>query len=356
VKNNKPRDEWGVIEATHMLGDREITRETWLEDCFPPWGEYINWQMENTAAEKGKIYLWWLGGPSWAIRHQDEVFLLDNYAGPSIVTRYENSGDCQNTGAEYLHWMRLNPQVIDIWKFKQMDAVFITHHHADHCDIYTVKAILQTTTAKFVGPKMTAAILKKWGVPDSRIIEVKPGDTLPFKSLEVVVEKNFDMNAVKTTLGLPEGSNIKPTMDDAAVTYIFKSSGGNIAFVGDGIYHNGFYGVGQRNKIDVTILDMGHNPSGSYDKLTPFDAYRVAKALGSKVVIPDHYDNWACTYLEPDQLEYIVKQNDPAMKTVILKPGALFIYPDHQDIGRYKYPDWQERINWKKARYTLENE
>jgi len=107
--DTKDRDKWGVIEATHMLTNREITRETWLEDCFPPWGQYINYQMENTTAEAGKIYLWWFGGPSWGIKHGEEIFLLDNYAGPSIVTRYENSGDCQNTGADYLHWMRLNP-------------------------------------------------------------------------------------------------------------------------------------------------------------------------------------------------------------------------------------------------------
>jgi L-ascorbate 6-phosphate lactonase len=90
--------------------------------------------------------------------------------------------------------------------------------------------------------------------------------------------------------------------------------------------------------------------------LTPYDAFRIGKALNAKVLIPDHYENWACTYLEPDELEEITKRNDPNMKTVILKTGALFVYPDDKDMGRYKYPDWQERFDWRKARYTLENE
>jgi len=115
--NKVQRDEWGVVEATHMLRNREITRETWLEDCFPPWGEYINRQMDEAVVAPGKVNLWWFGGPSWGIKHQDDIFLLDNYAGPSMVTRYANSGDCQNTGADHLHWMRLNPQIVDIWKF-----------------------------------------------------------------------------------------------------------------------------------------------------------------------------------------------------------------------------------------------
>jgi L-ascorbate 6-phosphate lactonase len=352
----KERDEWGVLEASHMLSDREITRQTWLEECFPPWGEYINREMERTRPKAGKFHLWWLGGPSWSMKIRNETFLLDNYAGPSLVTRYENSGDCRNTGADHLHWMRLNPQMVDIWKFKRIDALFITHHHSDHCDIYTVKALLETTKAKFIAPKMSAMALRGWGVPDRRIIEVKPGDVVKFKGVQVAVEKNFDLNALQTRVGIPEGAEFNPVMDDAAVTYIFKSPAGNIAFIGDGTYHNGFYGVGQRHKIDVCIANMGHNPSGSYDKLTPFDVYRVAKALGAKVVIPDHHDNWACTYQDPDQLEWIVKKNDPNMKTVVLLPGAMFIYPDDQDIGRYKYPDWQERLDWRKARYTLESE
>jgi L-ascorbate 6-phosphate lactonase len=350
------RDEWGVMEATYMLTDRKITKETWYEETCATWGTYINYQMEHEVVQNGKICMWWLGGPSWAMKTSDKVCLIDNYAGPSIVTRYENSGDCLNTGAKYLHWMRTNPQVVDIYKFAKIDAYFITHHHCDHCDIYTVKALLETTNSKFIGPKVTCKVLRNWGVPEDRIIEVHPGDEVPFGNTHVKVEKNFDMNALKTTYGGLEEDEEQPKMDDVAVTYIFSNEGGSVAFIGDGTYHNGFYGVGQRNKIDMTVLNLGHNASGSYDKLTPYDAWRVGKAMGSKYLIADHYDNWACTFMDPREMETVVKDNDSRMKTIILQSGAKFIYPDDRDIGRYKYPDWQERMDWKMASYTLDEQ
>ena len=118
-----------------------------------------------------------------------------------------------------------------------------------------------------------------------------------------------------------------------------------MAFLGDTLYNNGYAGVGARHKIDVTIVNMGHNAPGGTDKLTPFDAYRVGQALKTEVLIPDHYENWASTTIDPEQLESIVNHNDTRIKTVILKWGAKFIYPADKNIGRYRYPDWRERYN-----------
>jgi L-ascorbate 6-phosphate lactonase len=155
--------------------------------------------------------------------------------------------------------------------------------------------------------------------------------------------------ATKTTTGLDKSVGALD-YDDVAVTFIFKTSGGNIAFLGDTIYHNGYAAVGRRNKIDVAIVNMGHNAPGGTDKLTPFDAFRVAQALRAKVVIPDHYENWASSVIDPEQLSWIVKNNDPKMKTVILKVGARFTYPDDQDIGVYRYPDWRDRYQPHRSR------
>jgi L-ascorbate 6-phosphate lactonase len=319
----KKADVSGIMEAVDMTKERDLSRSQWLEECFPEWGTFLNNQIHKAEVRPGKVVLWWFGGPSWALKSGKEIFLIDNYAGPSNFTRYDYCGVCQTTGAERLDWLRLNPQVIDPWAFKSMEASFSTHHHADHADFYTVKALLKTTRAIFVGPKLTCLLFRKWGVPESRIKEVKPGDRIRFRQTEVRVEKNFDYMATKTTTGL-DGLVGKLDYDDAA--------------------------VGARNKVDVAIVNMGHNAPGGTDKLTPFDAFRVAQALRAKVVIPDHYENWASSVIDPEQLVWIVKKNDPKIKPVILKVGAMFTYPDDQNIGYYKYPDWTERYQPHRSR------
>jgi L-ascorbate 6-phosphate lactonase len=183
-----------------------MTLERWLKEFFPHWGKYLNQQIETTVPEKGKVAFWWLGRSSWALKSNQDTFLIDNSASSSTATRYDSCGVCQTTGAGRLHWRRLNPQVVDIWKFKRINTAFSTHHHADHCDIYTVKTLLATTEALFVGPKITCQIFRNRGVPEQRIREVRPGGTLKFQDTEVVVEKNYDQMVIKATTDLDSPS------------------------------------------------------------------------------------------------------------------------------------------------------
>jgi len=331
--------ERGIREASWIDHNRDIDRQKWLEEVFPEWGHYLNKQINEAAVKPETVALWWFGGPSWALKSDEgNTFLIDNYSGSSNYTRYEYCGVCKTSGAKSLDWLRINPHVIDPWAFTSLDAVFCTHHHQDHCDIYTIKATTQTTRCKFVGPKVSVEKIRGWGVPEERIVKVKPGDTLKFGNVRVKVLMNYDKLARMT------GGDRIYSFEEVAVSYLFQTSGGNILFLGDTLYHNGYKAIGDKYDIDVVILNMGHNAPGVTDKLSPFDAFRVAQAVGAKVVIPDHYENWASSQIDPGQLERIVEENDPSIKTVILQWGAKFIYPNDQNIGRYKYPDWRERF------------
>lgn len=53
-----------------------------------------------------------------------------------------------------------------------VDAVVISHDHYDHLDIDTVIALAHTQRGPFVVPLGIGAHLRKWGVPESRIVEL----------------------------------------------------------------------------------------------------------------------------------------------------------------------------------------
>ncbi|MCR4431143.1 MAG: MBL fold metallo-hydrolase [Tepidanaerobacteraceae bacterium] len=335
----------GILAGDYLNENRDITREQWLEDSFPEWGTFLNQQIEAFKVPAGQVCLWWLGGPSWVLKTDEGgIFFIDVYSGPSMYTSYYYCGVCKQAGAESLDWLRLNVQLIDPWKFNRLDGVFCTHKHQDHCDIYTVKATLKTTNCKFYGPPDTADKLRRWEVPENRLVVARVGESVKIPGAEVEFLINYDETVVRTG----SSDEVAP-YEQMAVSYLFKTSGGNILFLGDTWYHNGYRAVGECRDIDVAIFDMGANAPGATDKMNPYDCARLGQALNAKVLIPDHYDNWANTASDPEllvnQFERIVAENTPEIKTVILRAGARFLYPQDKNIKRYRYPDWRERYN-----------
>ncbi len=327
--------------------EREMTREIWLDEVFPEWKSMLNQQIESTTVAPGTFAMWFLGGPSWAYKSPAGfTALIDNYSGSSLNSEYEYCGVCRTSGASHLTWARVNPHVIDPWKFKNLDAVFSSHHHQDHADIYTVKATLNTTSCKYIGPANTVQKFRDWGVPEDRIIMVKPGDTFTIKDVTVTVEVNFDSMATMTGDYHPDDPL---DFDSNAVSYILTCGGKSMIYLADTLYNNGYAAVGQRNNIDVVIGNMGFNAPGITDKMSPYDLYRVAEALRAKVVIPDHYENWASSVIDPMQLVEIIRMNRSKLKPVIMRSGGKFVYPDDQDMFIYDYPDNSDRFDWKKS-------
>ena len=184
-----------------------------------------------------------------------------------------------------MNWLRLNPQVIDPFSFNRVDGVFCTHVHNDHCDIYTVKGTMQTTDAKYVAPPETVKRLKEFEVPDDRIITAHVGESIKMAGAEIVFLKNYDDCATKT------GDGPAQPYDEVATSFLFKTSAGNILFLGDTWYNDGYVAIGQKYDIDVAIFDIGWNEPGAFDKMTPYDGARLGKALKAKVLIPDHWAN-----------------------------------------------------------------
>jgi L-ascorbate 6-phosphate lactonase len=348
----KQSDGRGIFAGDYLNQDHDIDRDQWLRDCFPEWGTLLNQEIHNFVVPKAQVSLWWCGGPSWILKTDEGgIFFIDQYCGPSMYTELYYCGVCKQSGADSINWTRLNPQVIDPWQFPQLDGVFCTHAHQDHCDLYAVKAALKTTKAPFYAPPNAVKKLKGFKVPDDRIVTAKVGESVKVKGAEVDFLICYDQTAIKTGEG-----DVNMPFEEAACCYLFKTSAGNILFMGDTWYHDGYIAVRHQYDIDVAIFDMGSNAPGATDKMPPYDCARLGQILNAKLLIPDHYDNWANTAGDPEllvnQFTRIVQENTPEIKTMIMRVGGRFDYPKDQDKGRYRYPDGSERYNFAKSTFA----
>jgi len=341
VQADPKNDGRGIMRGGYLLHqDRPMDETLWKEECFPEWGHYINRQIATTEVEKGQVRLWWFGAGSFCIKtSKGSVFLVDSFAGPAHYTEYEDCGVCRTTGAPTINWFRLYPQVFNPWRFERVDYSFCTHQHADHCDIYSVKALTQTTNCRFVGPLSAVERMRVFGAPEERIDLVQPGQTIQANDVEIEVVENLDV--IATLTGAKTPGQRRP-FGEVAVGFLFKTEGANILFLGDTLYHNAYVTLGKKYDIDLAIFNIGNNAPGGKDKPTPYDAYMIMEALGAKRFIPFHWETWGNVASDPGEVEWVFAKRNPSMKMLLLQPGAMITYPRDRDLGRYQHPNFAE--------------
>jgi L-ascorbate 6-phosphate lactonase len=341
----------GTMRGDYLLNqDRPMDRIRWLIECFPEWGRFLNRQIEETRVEKGSYAFWWTGGMGFVLKSPGgAVLLVDNYAGPAHYTEYEYCGVCRTTGAPTIDWLRLNPQVIDIYGFKTLDGVFCSHQHADHTDIYTLKAATQTSDCPFFGPLSSVERMRNFKVPEERIRVVRPGQSHTIKDVRIEILPNYDRIATMTGgPGVEVRPGVRRPYDDVAVTFFFKIAGFNFCHLADSLFQNA-YVTFKKHKVDVLTVNIGYNAPGGTDKMTPYDAVRVAEAIQAKVLMPLHWDNWGNTTVDPEEVVWIAKRHTPDLKIVIPQWGVKWIYPAQAEIGKMAFDDWRERYRPEKS-------
>jgi len=335
----------GTMQGDYLLNkDRPMDRIRWLLECFPEWGRFLNRQIEETVVKEGTYAMWWTGGMGFVIKSPGgAVLLVDNYAGPAHYTEYEYCGVCRTSGSPTIDWLRLNPQVIDIWGFETLDGVFCSHQHADHTDIYTLKAATQTSDCPFYAPLSSVERMRIFQVPEERINLVRPGEKYQIKDVEIEILPNYDRIATMTGgPGVETKPGVRRPYDDVAVTFLFKIGGVNLAHLADTLFQNA-YTTFKKYNIDVITFNIGTNAPGATDKMTPYDAVRMAQTIDAKLLMPMHWDNWGNTHADPAEVVWVAERHLPKAKIVIPAWGVKWVYPDQADIGRMKWDDWRER-------------
>lgn len=326
----------------------QITRESWILGAFPEWGTWLNEEIDATVTEPGTFDLWWIGNTGiWLKTEGGANIVTDAWFGNGKRTQkvkemapYHQMRNMTGGRATQPN-LRAAPIVIDPFAITTVDAVLATHIHQDHICPFFAAAVLQNCAddVPFIGPQGCADIWRGWGVPEDRLVVVKPGDVVKIKDVEIHMLDSFD-RTVLVTAEEPLAGTV-PTMDDKAVNYLFKTPAGSFYHSGDSHYSIRFAKHGKDHDVDVAFGSYGENPIGNQDKMSSIDILRMAEALRCQVVIPFHYDVWTNFKADPQEIVelYDLKKDvlQYQFKPFVWEVGGRFTYPNDANKMRYHY-------------------
>lgn len=325
-----------------------ITKDGWLRATFPEWGTWLNEEIEDEVVKPNTVALWWIGCMGfWIKTEKNTNIAVDLWFGNGKRTtrnKFMAKGhQMANMSGGLLVQpnRRAQPFVLDPFEVKQLDAVVATHIHSDHMDINFAAAVLKNVKEPipFIGPKESVETWISWGVPAERCIIVKPGDSVMVKDVEILALDSFDRTVLVTQSTYAPLAGIIPNMDEKAVNYLFKTSGGNIYDAADSHYSISFGDHGKKHKIDVAFGAYGENPVGIADKQTSVDLLRMAEALQTKVVIPLHYDIWTNFMADTHEILALYDMRKYRLQykfePFIWEVGGKYVFPD--DLGKREF-------------------
>ena len=319
----------------------EITRESWILDTFPEWGTWLNEEIEQTEVAPHTFAMWWLSCTGiWLKTEGNANLCFDLWVGSgkrtqAVKTMRAGHQHRRAIGAKLIQPnLRNSVCVLDPFAIREIDAVLATHDHSDHIDPNVAAAVVQNCDAsvQFIGPRTCVDKWVNWGVPEERCVVVKPGDTLEIKDLELVVLESFDRTELVTTTDdvTLKGQPVLE-MDEKAVNYLVKTTGGTLYHSGDSHYSNLYAKHGNDHQIDVALGSFGDNPRGMTDKMTAVDLLKMAEGLDAEVVIPVHHDIWTNFQANTDEILTLWKmrreRHQYRFKPFIWQVGGQYTHP-----------------------------
>ncbi|MFK3980877.1 MBL fold metallo-hydrolase [Micromonospora sp. NPDC050397] len=175
---------------------------------------------------------------------------------------------------------RLHPAPVGLDTLPTVDAILISHDHYDHLDLVTVRGLLRLQTAPFLVPLGVGAHLARWGVPDSRIIELDWSESVELAGLRftATAAQHFSGRAFTRNRTL-WGS------------WVVAGPTRRVFYSGDSGYFSGYAEIGrQHGPFDVTLIQVGaYAPAWPEIHMFPEEAVTAHLDLRGDLLIPVHW-------------------------------------------------------------------
>ncbi len=274
---------------------------------------------DRPAARAGDIAVTWLGHATALVEVDGSYVLADPVWGDKV-------SPSRTVGPTRMHPM---PYPVDA--LPALDAIVISHDHYDHLDVPTVHELVRTQRAPFVVPLGIGAHLRRWGVPEDRIVELDWEESHRFGDLELTCTESRHFSG--------RGLKRNPTL---WCSWVIAGPRHRAYFGGDTGYTAAFSKIGAAHgPFDVTVLPIGAYGIQWPDiHLDPEEAVRAHDDLGGGLFVPIHwatFDLALHSWAEP--VERLVAAAGSSVPVAIPRPGGR-VLPGRPDLG----DDWWRRL------------
>ncbi len=225
---------------------------------------------------KGTASLWWLGQMGLLVKTGNTTVCIDYFAMP--------------------HESRQTPPPIPAEELQGVDAFLGTHDHVDHIDHVSWRIWAKTNPhAKFLFPRKHKDVVLADGISEDNAIGLNDGESVQIGDVTV-----HAIAASHEFLEQDPETGLYPHLQ-----YILEANGVRIYHAGDTVRYEGMLPkLKAFGPIDVSLLPINGRDAKRYrdnciGNMTYQEAADLAGELGTRIVIPGHFDMFAHNSEDP---------------------------------------------------------
>lgn len=223
--------------------------------------------------------LWWLGQSGFLVQWRGKHVLLDPYLSDSLTKKYAAT-DKPHT--------RMTARVVDPSRLDFVDVVTSSHNHTDHLDGETLRPLLQVNpNLKIVIPEANRQFV-------SERLHIDPQLPQGLQDGESITVGEFRVTAVPAA-----HEQVGPEY----LGYVVQFGPWTVYHSGDTLLYEGIADRLKKFPIDLALLPInGRAPQRRVaGNLSAREAAELGKAIGTRAVIPCHYEMFTFNTADPGE-------------------------------------------------------